>query len=62
MHHLMQDSKPNFSDVVEFSDMESLKIYLILEYQIPLVFDILWTEFVLNMRLFMWIFIVIRKS
>ena len=41
--------------------MESLKIYLILEYQIPLVFDILWTEFVLNMRLFIWIFIAIRN-
>ena len=42
--------KPKFLGVAVISDMGPLKIYLILEYEIPFVFDILWSDFVLNMR------------
>ena len=42
--------KPKFLGVAVISDMEPLKISLILEYEIPFVFDISWPDFVLNIR------------
>ena len=41
---------PKFLDIIVISDTYPLKIYLIREYEIPFVFDILWPDFVLNMR------------
>ena len=42
--------KPKFSVTVVISYMKLLKISLILQYEIPFVFEILWPDFVLNIR------------
>ena len=42
--------KANFLGVVEISDMKSLKVSLILGYEMLFAFDIFWLDLVLNMR------------
>ena len=54
--------KPKFSGVVVISNMYPLKISLILEYEIPHVFEILWPDFVLNMRHINWLSLSLETS